>query len=363
MKRGLSAMLLIGFVLMSSVHANMTPSPSSDSTEESDSGSVATVVIILFLLFSAYTVYLGIIIVKEKETVVIERLGKFNKLLTPGFHCIIPYIDRRKYYHWRYFESRGGQEVLIDKRAFIISTQQEVMDFPSQPVISRDNALIHLDCVLAWKIVSPKNMIYKTQNLPYMLAKLLQAQVRNIAGNLDVDQIIDDTSAMSAIQGTMDRMSMPWGVHIEFVKIQKVEAGSLSDVLARKKQAELQNKQVIINAKTVKQTKIITAEGNRDRMVKEAEGAFQQSVSRARGQAQAILNNANAEARVITEVAKQLGLSGEDPTTYLMSLKYIEALEKIVGQERTVVQMMPTQTTFIQSAQMMGLNTIAPRGQ
>ena len=78
-----------------------------------------------------------------------------------------------------------------------------------------------------------------------MLAKLLQAQVRNVAGNLDVDQIIDDTTAMSAIQGTLDSMSMKWGVHIEFVKIQKVEAGSLSEVLARKKEAELKNKQVI----------------------------------------------------------------------------------------------------------------------
>merc|ERR1711881_778490 len=111
-----------------------------------------------------------------------------------------------------------------------------------------------------------------------------------------------------------------------------------------------------INAKMVKQTKIIEAEGNRDRMIKEEQGALQQAVSRARGQAQAILNNATAEKRVIEEVSKTLALTGEDPTLYLMSLKYIEALERIVAKPRTVVQMMPKETTFVQSAQMMGLN-------
>lgn len=327
---------------------------------DGDSGLGLIITVIVIVVIGVYSVYLGIIVVKEKETVVIERFGQFHSLLTPGFHCVIPYVDRRKYYKWRYFESKGGNEVCVNKKDFIISTQQEVMDFPSQPVISRDNALIHLDCVLAWKIVSPKKMIYSTINLPYMLSKLLQAQVRNVAGNLDVDQIIDDTTAMSAIQGTLDSMSMKWGVHIEFVKIQKVEAGNLSEVLARKKEAELKNKQVIINAKMVKQTKIIEAEGNRDRMIKEEQGALQQAVSRARGQAQAILNNAMAEKKVIEEVSKTLASTGEDPTLYLMSLKYIEALEKIVNMNRTVIQVMPKETTFVQSAQMMGLNTVVP---
>lgn len=331
-----------------------------ETTSGNDDGAGSIITVILLVLFGLYTVYLGIIVVKEKETVVIERFGRFHSLLTPGFHCIIPFIDKRKYYKWRYFESKGGNEVCVNKSAFIISTQQEVMDFPSQPVISRDNALIHLDCVLAWKIVSPKKMIYSTINLPYMLSKLLQAQVRNVAGNLDVDQIIDDTTAMSAIQGTLDNMSMKWGVHIEFVKIQKVEAGNLSEVLARKKEAELKNKQVIINAKMIKQTQVIEAEGNRDRMIKEEQGALQQAVSRARGQAQAILNNANAEKKVIQEVSKTLAATGEDPTLYLMSLKYIETLEKIVNKPRTVVQVMPKETTFVQSAQMMGLNTVLP---
>lgn len=79
--------------------------------------TAAIVVVILLIVLGVYSVWLGIIVVKEKETVVIERFGRFHSLLTPGFHCIIPYIDARKYYKWRYFESKGGNEVCITKKS------------------------------------------------------------------------------------------------------------------------------------------------------------------------------------------------------------------------------------------------------
>ena len=147
--------------------------------------------------------------------------------------------------------------------------------------------------------MNAKEMIYNSQNLPRMLSKLLQAQVcmlatlwtrlwrhrlrvqiRNVAGMLDVDQIIEDNSAMDRVSQQMASVAKRWGVHIEFVRIQKVEAGELTHVLAKKKDADLRNKEVIISAKAQKQTRVIESEGHRDRMIREAEGEAQQILSR-----------------------------------------------------------------------------------
>jgi regulator of protease activity HflC (stomatin/prohibitin superfamily) len=325
-------------------------------------GAVFVILIVLFLLTS---VYLSIFVVKEKEVIIIERLGKFHCQFNAGVHFVVPWIDWAKRYSFRYFAQNAAgittvRELTNQTR---ISTQNEVLDFPRQNVISRDNAMIYLDAVLSYKIVSPKTMIYNSQNLPHMLSKLLQAQIRNVAGVLDVDQIIEDTAAMDRVSGMMDAAAVRWGVKVEFVKIQKVEAGSLEQVLAKKKQADLRNKEVIIAAKQDKQTKVIESEGHRDRMVREAEGEAQQMLSRARGQAQAIINQANAEARSVVEIARAVKRHGENPTRYLLALKYIEALKKITAKPETRIQFLPKQTMFLQTAADLGLNTILAGAQ
>ena len=123
-------------------------------------------------------------------------------------------------------------------------------------------------------------MIYTTQNLPHMISRILMAQIRNVAGMMDVDQIIEDQAALAEITGTINNIAMQWGVEVDSVKIQRVDAGGLSEVLARKKKADLKNKEVVINAKAQKQTSVIESEGQRDRMIREAEGRAQQMLSR-----------------------------------------------------------------------------------
>ena len=308
--------------------------------------------------------FMMIFIVHEKEVVVIERCGKYSSTLTAGIHLVIPYVDRAKRYTHRYFitDDHNRRITVEKKRAYKISTQNLVLDFPKQQVISRDNAMIHLDAVLSFRVTNPKTMIYNSVNLPWMLSKLLQAQVRNVAGTMDVDQLIDDASVMSSIAGKLEQNTQAWGVSIDFVKIQRVEAGNLTSVLERKKQAELKNKEIVIDAKNQKQVRIIESEGQRDRIIKEAEGEAQQMLSRARGQAQAIENQAEAEAKAVKEIARALTKAGENPTQYLLSLKYIDALQKITALPNTAVQYMPKQTSFVQTASSFGMNTIMPAG-
>ncbi|CAK4640144.1 hypothetical protein LEN26_018788 [Aphanomyces euteiches] len=336
----------------------MTPSPSS--SDSNDTNVAAIVVPIVLALLIIITAMKGIRIIKEKEVMVIERFGRFKTILSPGCHFIIPFVDKPRAHMQKYVVNIGERLTLVDKPNILtISTQNEVLDFPKQPVITRDNAAIFLDAVLQYSITSPKTYIYSVQNLPHLLSVLLQAQIRNVAGSLDVDQIIEDTAQMDRVSGLMDAAAVQYGVKISLVKIQRVDAGALSQVLAKKKQADLNNKEIIIQAKALKQTTVINSEGNRDRMIKESEGEAQQALSRARGEAQAIVNAASAEARSIKEISKVVSRSGENPLRYLLALKYIDVMQQIMTLKQTEVQLMPFETTFLQTVRGLGLNTVA----
>lgn len=137
---------------------------------------------------------------------------------------------------------------------------------------------------------------------------------------------------------------------MEFVRVQRVEAGSLDAVLAQKKNADLNNKQVIINAKAMKQTRIIESEGQRDRLIKEANGKKMRMISQARGHAQAIQNAAIGNAKSVAEIARAVSRFGENPTKYLLAMRYIKALSKIMSLPGTKIEYMPIETSFVQVA-------------
>lgn len=318
-----------------------------------DGGSIAALVIVgVCVIILIREMINSIHFLKEKEVKIIERLGRYHRTLHPGIHFVMPFIDRPKTYTHRYYVSTNlGQTKLIEREnRERISTWNEVLDFPKQSVITRDNARIHLDAILQYRIADPKKMIYATQNLPLMLSKNLQAQIRNIAGLMDVDQVIEETAALNRISVELDKVASRWGVKVEFVRVQRVEAGSLDAVLAQKKNADLNNKQVIINAKAQKQTKIIESEGQRDRLIKESHGKKMRMISQARGKAQAIQNEAIGNAKSVAEIARAVSRFGENPTKYLLAMRYVKALGEVLSLPDTTVEYMPNETSFVQVA-------------
>lgn len=228
-------------------------------------------------------------------------------------------------------------------------------------MITRDNASVLLDAVLSYRVVNPRQMIYRCRNLPLILSKLLQAQLRNIAGTLDIDQIIEESASLNVITGLLDQEASRWGVKVEFVKISQINVPGLTDVLAKKKRADLQNQEIIITAKAKKQKQVIESEGQRDSMIKTAEGLAQERISQAKGYAQAILNKANAEARSIKEIARALLKDNRDPTKYLLATKYMETMEKILNYNNTEVHYLPKETSFLQTVSSFGMNTVVPQ--
>lgn len=348
--------------------------------------------------------------VKEREAVIIERFGRFSTMLQPGINFIVPFMDSPKKYNWRYWVTDNtGNPNLVVRNTYRISNQNEgalrrrcvrharpparpahlggiragarlpahlrscppptppssscwpppVIDFPKQMVISRDNARLQLDAVLSWKIVNQRQMIYSSANLPQMLSHLLQAQLRNVAGSLDVDQIIEEAATLNVLTSMLDNDAMRWGVKILFVKVQRIDALTLSGVLAQRKNADLKNREIVIQARATKQTLIIESEGKRDAMTKEAEGAAQEMISKARGQATAITNAANAEARSIKEVGRALAADGENPALYLIAVRYLEVLKQALQTRNTTLELLPPALAQLKAAEMLGLNTAA----
>lgn len=338
---------------------------SSSEPEDGDSagGIVGIIIVIVVILSLLWLLSKAIIIVKEREVIVLQHWGKKHKNLTAGVHFVVPIMQSPRTYSWRYYRAapNGQLQLVAFKNKKLVSTKTESMDFPKQDVISRDNARITLDAILNYRVTDPSKMIYSTQNLPYMLSKLLQAQIRNAAGTLDVDKIVDDTTVLSGIQASLDTVTQRWGVTAEKVGIQEVNTHELQQALAKRKTAELNNKEVIITAKTTKQTTVVHAEGKRDEMIRIAEGSAQQTVSSARGEAQAIINRANAEARSVQEIARAVAQFGENPTSYLLAVKYIDVFGQLLKYKNTNVEFLPSDAAFLLTTKDMGLNTIMPK--
>jgi len=344
--------------------SSRTTPPSTSSQTEEGNAAPAIIIVLILLGFAIWCISKAVIIVREREVIILQHFGRKHSVLTAGIHFVIPFIQTPRTYSWRYYKaaSNGRLELVSFKGRAKVSTKTESMDFPKQDVISRDNARITLDAILNYRVDDPSKMIYSTQNLPYMLSKLLQAQIRNAAGTLDVDKIVDDTTVLSGIQSSLQNVTQQWGVRIEKVGVQEVDTHELRAALAKRKTAELNNKEVIITAKTTKQTTIVHAEGKRDEMIRIAEGVAQQTVSRARGEAQAIVNRANAEARSVKEIARAVASFGENPTSYLLAVKYIDVFGQLLKYKNTTVEFLPTDAAFLLTTKGLGLSTIMPSG-
>lgn len=315
-------------------------------------GGVAALIFIIVCLC-------GIMTVREKEVVIVERLGTFSRILTAGVHFVLPCIDRPVRYPVRYYVEKGSNRVLVERNDYRISLQNEVLDFPSQVVISKDNASLHLDVLLSYSLISgaaARTMVYSVANLPMVLSKLIQAHMRNVAATLEVDQLIENSAAMNVLTQLMNETTMRWGVKVLFVKVQKVEVPGLINDLNKKKNADLTNKDTIIRAKGAKQTEVLNAEGQRDRQVKTAEGQANSSLSKATGAAAAVVNAARAEADALQKILPVLQARGEDPVRYVLRQRYIEMLDHAFG--KAAVRAYNPASSDAMIANGMGMNRI-----
>lgn len=260
------------------------------------------VIIVLVLAFAIK----GIVIVRQAENVVVERLGKFYKVMDSGIHIIIPILD-------------AIRPITMNRRLFSrIDLREQVLDFEPQPVITEDNVTMSIDSVIYFQIVDPKRSVYEISDLMLAIEKLTITTLRNVIGDLTLDEtLVSRTKINTELQIILDEATDKWGVKVNRVELKNINPPEeIQEAMTKQMKAEREKRSVILLAEGDKQSRILRAEGEKESEIKKAEGEKEAAILVAQGQAKAI----NDVFRAIHE-----GNASKD----VIAIKYLEALVKM----------------------------------
>ena len=283
---------------------------------------VAAIVVLAFSSFK---------IVGQAEVMVIERLGRFNRLARSGFNILIPLLDRPRSIDVRYIEAdpSSGIKKMVASSTARIDLREQVLNFPSQPVITKDNVTIDIDAVLYYRVADPQKATYAVQNLPFALETLTRTTLRNIVGEIELDQTLASRDMINKrMREVIEEAAVSWGVEVTRVELQSIEPPrDIQQSMELQMRAERERRAAVTNAEAGKRAAILESEGSRESQVLRAQGEKEAAVLRAQGLAEARLAMAEAEAEAIRRIGS--ALPDGDVATYLLSMKYLEALPQL----------------------------------
>lgn len=293
------------------------------------------------VIFAIVVISAGVKVVPQSETRVIERLGRFHSVLSAGLNFIIPFIDKPKTIYTRRVEQgMGGRHVVRTVATTVIDLREQVYDFPSQQVITRDNVTTEINALLYFQITDPKKAVYEIDNLPNAIEKLTQTSLRNVIGELELDETLTSRDTINTkLQAILDDATNKWGVKVNRVELQDITPPeSVRVAMEKQMQAERNRRAEILNAEGEKQSLILRSEGEKASQINKAEARKQSEILRAEGDAQAIILNAQAEADAIRRVAEAVAVGKTDPAAYMLAMKYIDTLrEMTTGKDNKTV--------------------------
>ena len=308
----------------------------------------AIIVVLAIVIISA-----GVKVVPQSETRVIERLGRFHSVLKPGLNFIIPFIDKPKTIYTRRIETTvGGHHIVRNTVTSVIDLREQVYDFPSQQVITRDNVTTEINALLYFQITDPKKAVYEIDNLPNAIEKLTQTSLRNVIGELELDETLTSRDTINTkLQAILDDATNKWGVKVNRVELQDITPPeSVRVAMEKQMQAERNRRAEILNAEGEKQSLILRSEGEKASKINQAEATKQAEILRAEGEARAIILNAQAEADAILRVAEAVRSGNTDPATYMLAMKYIETLREMTSGKDNKTVYIPYEASSVLSS-------------
>jgi regulator of protease activity HflC (stomatin/prohibitin superfamily) len=281
------------------------------------------------LLAIAAIIYVvrAIRIVRQYEKGLVETFGQFSRKADAGLVLLFPPFQSIR---------------LVDMR-------EQVMDVPPQEVITKDNASVTVDAVIYFQVTDPLKVVYNVANFALAAIKLAQTNLRNIIGELELDQTLTSRERINTqLRQVLDEATDKWGVKVVRVEIQKIEPPQdITNSMSRQMKAEREKRANILEAEGFKQAAILKAEGGREAVVLAADGEKQSMVLRADGQAEAIKRVADAH-KYETEVVYQAIHTG-NPTKDLIAIKYLETLQKMSEGPATKI-LIPLETAGLAGA-------------
>lgn len=310
-------------------------------------------VLLLLAVFVIFIVAKGLRIVQQSEAMVIERLGKFHKLLSPGINVIIPVVDKPREITFRFSrELPDGNKFVQFTKKERIDLRETVYDFPRQNVITKDNVMTEINALLYYQVIDPVKAIYEIENLPLAIEKLTQTTLRNVIGELDLDECLTSRDTINAkLRNILDEASHKWGVKVNRVELQDINPPrDIREAMEKQMRAERDRRAQIIDAEGSKRAMILEAEGVQQKQINEAEGQKSAQILEAEGDAQARVRRAQGEAEAIRLVTEAIKGTNADPTSYLIAMKYLETLKEMTSGQNNKVIYIPYEATGVLSS-------------
>ncbi|MEZ7838290.1 MAG: SPFH domain-containing protein [Flavobacteriales bacterium] len=311
-----------------------------------------TIISVLIAILVIVFVLQGIKIVQQSETIIIERLGKYQSTLKSGLNIIIPFIDKPREILWRYSTEGPLGNVLIKYvKENRIDLREAVYDFPKQNVITRDNIVTEINALIYFQIMDPIRAVYEIANLPQAIEKLTQTSLRNVIGEMDLDDTLSSRDTINTkLQEILDDATNKWGVKVNRVELQDINPPmDIREAMEKQMRAERDKRATILEAEGTKQALVLEAQGKRDADISIAEGERRSTILVAEGDAAARVAVANAEAEAIKVVTAAIDKTG-DPVNYLIAMKYLESLKEMTSGKDNKVVYMPYEATGILSS-------------
>ena len=281
------------------------------------------IVAAVVLLFVVLVLTRAVRIVPQARAGLIERLGRFNRTLDPGLHFLIPFVDRLR-------------RPLVDLR-------EQVVTFPPQPVITKDNVTISIDTVFYFTITDPFRSEYEVANLLLAVEQLTITTLRNVIGSLSLEEALTSRDKINAdLRIVLDEATERWGIRVNRIELKSIDPpSSIQEAMEKQMRAERDRRAVILTAEGEKQSQILTAEGHRQSQILTAEGDRQGAVLRADGEREAKILIAKGQAEATRETFK--AIHDGRPTADLLTYQYIEALPKLADGQGVTLMLIPAE--------------------
>lgn len=280
-----------------------------------------TGLLIAFAVLVFIFVAKGLKIVQQSETMVIERLGEFHRVLRPGINLIIPFFDQaREITVKRYL--RGADHVAILDRTTSIDMREVVLDFPAQHAVTKDNVSVTVNGVLYYQVIDAKQAVYAVENLVQAIEVLAKTSLRNEIGKMELDTLFESRDQINTrLESVLDEAGGKWGVKVTRVEVQDIEFPNVVE--------EAMRQQMV--AEREKRANILRADGEREAAIRQADGEKEAAIRKAQGDREAARLEAEGQ-RAAIETVLQAGegrLSPKDVTAYLIALEYLRTLPHI----------------------------------
>lgn len=305
-------------------------------------GILAVLVIGITIVTVVSKGHLGIVKIPQAHAMVIERLGRYHRTIDSGLHVVWPILDSPRKLRVRYvaaepqtgavraakdaqLETLEQARTIVRETAFI-DLREQVMNFPQQTVITKDNVVMDLDAVLFYQITEPHKAIYEVNDMPYAIEMLTMTTLRSVVGEMDLDETLSQRETINArLRQALDATGK-WGVKVTRVEIQDIRPpASIQEAMKLQMEAERKRRAAVTQAEGERQAKILQADGDREAAIRKAQG-----------EAEALLQVAQARSMEISKIKEAIGRDG-NAASYLVALKYLEALQEISKGQATKI--------------------------